>query len=309
MPILVTCPKCATKLNAPDSAAGKAVRCPKSGCGTVVPVAALVPAEEAPVVDGKVVAKPRKRVEAVPVEDEDEQPRKQPSREDDENDRPRRRSRRDDDDERPRGRRRRDDEDDYDDRPRRRRRGGGGGGGGKAVGIVAAILAGVAVLGGLGYGIYRLAGGGGSNTPPPPGWKQHTYEFDGFRAYFPKQPDVLGADRENAPDRSGSTIYSCGMFEPDAEHRVGVVVIRLAADTTAADRERMMGEFRRQYRGSMGSVKWLGHTADEMTGPDGTARIVFVGSRVYIGVVGAGRGGRVTSEIEKGFFDNVELLK
>src|SRR4051794_961534 len=98
MPILVTCPKCAAKLNAPDSAAGKAVRCPKAGCGTVVPVAAPAPAAQEPV-EAKVVAKPPTRVQAAAVEEADDRSRKSSRRDDDDDERPRRRSRRDDDDE------------------------------------------------------------------------------------------------------------------------------------------------------------------------------------------------------------------
>ena len=49
MPVVVACPKCSTKLSAPDSAAGKQVRCPK--CGTSAAVPALIPAEEVGVVD------------------------------------------------------------------------------------------------------------------------------------------------------------------------------------------------------------------------------------------------------------------
>ena len=59
MPILVVCPACGARLNAPDSAAGKHVRCPKAGCGTLVPVPTLLPAEE--VVEAVPVAPPPAR--------------------------------------------------------------------------------------------------------------------------------------------------------------------------------------------------------------------------------------------------------
>jgi hypothetical protein len=39
MPILVTCPKCSTKLNAPDTAAGRQVKCPKCTSALTVPAA------------------------------------------------------------------------------------------------------------------------------------------------------------------------------------------------------------------------------------------------------------------------------
>src|SRR5436190_213733 len=56
MPIVVTCPGCPTKLSAPDTAAGKHVRCPK--CQAAVPVPAPLPEE--PVVDAKVTSPPKK---------------------------------------------------------------------------------------------------------------------------------------------------------------------------------------------------------------------------------------------------------
>ena len=40
MPISVVCPTCAAKINAPDKAAGKHVKCPKCGEPLLVPSAA-----------------------------------------------------------------------------------------------------------------------------------------------------------------------------------------------------------------------------------------------------------------------------
>jgi LSD1 subclass zinc finger protein len=119
MSIAVVCSKCSAKLNAPDGAAGKKVKCPKCQAPIVVPAA--LPAEfevvdEAP--------KPAKKSPSAPAK------AKRPL-EDDDDDRPRKRKRRDDrDDEeedyedRPRKKRRRDDddEDDDDDRPRKKKR-------------------------------------------------------------------------------------------------------------------------------------------------------------------------------------------
>ncbi len=45
MPIVVTCPSCATTLKAPDAAAGKKVKCPKCTSTIAVPAAAAPPEE------------------------------------------------------------------------------------------------------------------------------------------------------------------------------------------------------------------------------------------------------------------------
>jgi hypothetical protein len=112
MSIPVVCPECSAKLNAPDSAAGKKVKCPKCQTAMVVPTPlpeepafevvdepAKKPAAAAkPVVKAKVKAeieddgeKPRKKRVSAEIED-DEKPRKKrqdESDEDEEDDRPR----------------------------------------------------------------------------------------------------------------------------------------------------------------------------------------------------------------------------
>src|SRR5262245_48293441 len=156
MPITVTCPSCSTRLAAPDTAAGKKVKCPKAGCGTIV----SVPAPAAPmfevVEDDPPPPKPKPRViPAVAEDDDDDRPRRRPRRDDD------------DDDDRPRSRRRRgdDDEDDYDDRPRKKKRKRSG----MSPGVIAAIaIGGVVLVAALGFGIYALVGG--SKAPVPDGW-------------------------------------------------------------------------------------------------------------------------------------------
>src|SRR5262245_26890235 len=105
MPISVVCPQCGAKLNAPDSAAGKRVKCPK--CQTAMLVPEPLPAspefevvdeaEAEPVQPKKPVAKPR-AVKAVAEvdDDEDDRPVAKPRAvkavaevDDDEDDRPR----------------------------------------------------------------------------------------------------------------------------------------------------------------------------------------------------------------------------
>ncbi len=117
MPISVACPKCAAKLNAPDSAAGKKVKCPK--CAAVVVVPEPLPAqpefevvdEAEPVQPKKPATKPRAVVKAEVEADEDDRPRKKAKAVADE------------DDERPRKKRRDDDDDDQDeDRPRKKKK-------------------------------------------------------------------------------------------------------------------------------------------------------------------------------------------
>jgi DNA-directed RNA polymerase subunit RPC12/RpoP len=140
MPITVMCTRCSAKLNAPDTAAGKRVKCPKPGCGEVI----LVPepaTADFEVVDDEPKAVPPTKISVSPQiqnksqatkkprdndeNDEDDRPRNRRRIEDeDEEDRPRTKRRGDDDDEeeeRPKSKRRRDD-DDEEDRPRTKRR-------------------------------------------------------------------------------------------------------------------------------------------------------------------------------------------
>jgi hypothetical protein len=119
MPISVQCPGCSAKLNAPDAAAGKRVKCPK--CQTAVPIPAADPIEAAEVVDDPSPPPARRKPE--PGDEPDGRPEKKSSQWEDDDDRPKRKSRRDDDDgedDRPKKRSRRDDGDD-EDRPRSRR--------------------------------------------------------------------------------------------------------------------------------------------------------------------------------------------
>lgn len=229
MSLVVPCTGCPAKLSAPESAAGKQIRCPK--CKAVVTVPALVPAEEVPVVDAKVAAPPPAPAPA-PKPKTDTTivccvvcntmiavlakvkvvhcpkcgfANPAPGRlgeadEGDEDDRPRKKkSRRDEEDDerdRPRKKKRRpvEDDDDEDERPRRRRRKpvGSGGGGGRVVFLVCGLLL---LFGLCGGGLYFLTTKGGGvfakKTPVPPGWKEYSYPQDGFKAYFPSAPETL----------------------------------------------------------------------------------------------------------------------
>jgi hypothetical protein len=264
MPILVTCPGCSAKLNAPDSAAGKKVRCPKSGCGTLIPVPAPAaapaqaarpappPAPPSSPFEFNDDPPPRKAAKAATVDEDEDDDRPRRKRRDDEDDddrdrddRPRKkgaRAERDDDDadDRPRKKRRDRDEDDEDDRDRRKRRGGYAKRRkkGTSAGVIVAVVIGIiVVLGGVGYGIYAMMGG--SKTAPPEGWKEFTYKDDGFKAYFPKEPKVHrdSMDGMGIPGMGGNPIgpgvnfsmesmatYSCGDFNDPIT--INVMVVR-----------------------------------------------------------------------------------
>src|SRR5437763_1162837 len=55
MPIALTCPSCGRKLNAPDSAAGRKLKCPKCGSGVEVPIGVE---DEHPDTGAKPITKP-----------------------------------------------------------------------------------------------------------------------------------------------------------------------------------------------------------------------------------------------------------
>ena len=67
MPIVVTCPSCSTTLKAPDSAAGKRVKCPKCTSPIDVPAAAPPPVVEEEFTDEPL---PPARGEAAPRREE-----------------------------------------------------------------------------------------------------------------------------------------------------------------------------------------------------------------------------------------------
>lgn len=226
MPIAVVCSGCSAKLNAPDAAAGKRVKCPKPGCGTVITVPAPAPATGFEVVDEEPPAPKKPAPAQAPApkkpavaadEDEDDaddvpkKPAKKPARavaDDEEDDRPTKAKKRardddEDDDDRPAAKKKRpayDDEDDEDDdRPTKKKKKKGG----MSPAVLAAIAVGaLLVLGGVGYGVYALAfkkndetakGGGGDSAPKPdqlPGWTEYRSEQDKFSIRVPKPVSV-----------------------------------------------------------------------------------------------------------------------
>ena len=330
MPILVVCPGCGTKLNAPDSGAGKKVRCPKPGCGTLVPVPDLLPVEEVPVVDAEPLPPPKPSpVRAASVDDDEDDDDDRPSkrRRDDDDDRPRGR-RRDDDDDRPRKRRRDDDEDDDEDRPRRRPRRKRSGTN-PAV-VVAVVLGLLLLLGGGGYVIYLLVGGG--KAAPPKGWTEYTYADAGFKAYFPKEPNKRSGGRSPLGRMNGLDVSA--MYEVQTTTEDGGKLMMMVGGTrlppevpASAAREILDKMIEEGLKKSLPdtrlsgprSVSWMGGRGKELTmeqtggAPRGkaghvTMRFVVTDTHLFVAAIGA-EDGSMNSRTINGFFDNIQPLK
>lgn len=168
MPIPVQCPDCSARLSAPDSAAGKRVKCPKCASPIAVPAPAFEvvdePAEE---------RAPKSRKPVVRAEP-------------------------DGGDDRPRARKRREVEEDGDDRPRAKR--GRAGAGGKKRPVFALVAAAALVLvAGVGAAVWLLrpkapdaAPGGGGDTAAPPG----TAPAENLKALTPRLRFVADLKKE-----------------------------------------------------------------------------------------------------------------
>lgn len=324
MPIVVTCPKCPTKLSAPDSAAGKAVRCPK--CGAAAPVPLYIPAEEVPVVEAT-VAPPKAKPKPVVADAGD-----------DDDDRPRKKSRRDEEDAdaaAPRTKKKKRYYDDDDDPPRRKRRNAGGGGNGGVIAVV--VIVGLLVLGGVGVGVYFLTGKGSvfaKKTPVPAGWEQHSDPQDGIKAYFPKKPSQTSIPVGGfgmggfGGGRFGAGGFGGGGFGPGEELRdaeavssytsgdwdgavtVNVEVIRYRSKVPAAVRDRIRNFPTAQFGGiETRVIRWLGNDCVEQTHSFGVVRVGYTDRLLVHATVTGKNGGRAKPEEEAGFFDNFELTK
>jgi hypothetical protein len=325
MPILVECPSCRAKLNAPDSAAGKKVRCPKAECGTLVPVPEPLEAEEVAVVDAAIAPlPPPKPVRAAVVDDD--RPRK------------RRRDRDEDDDDRPRSRRGRDDDDDDDDRPRRRRGAERGRSGANTGKVVAFVVGGLLLLGGIGAGGYflffskssPLAGG---NSSPPSGWKEYTYADAGFKAYFPNEPRRVMDDSPGRLDEAGGRglmlEYTAHSVENESALTAVVYTRRIPPHITPEKaREIIYKEFENPARFPIvglrliesRSVTWLGHKVKEfqLGMPEDARRskdavivqrCVVTDTHEIHAQISAEDGRKLTSRTINGFFDNIQPLQ
>jgi hypothetical protein len=280
----------------PDSAAGKYTRCPLPSCGTIIPVPAAV-------------------VDAVLVENTPK-PKPRPVLADVDNDQPRKKRRRDDGD---------------DDSPprRRRRRSRGGWNAGPALAIVAMVIFGVALVGGVGYGVYALIGkksgsDSAKTTRPPRGWREYSYPEDGFKASFPAAPEIT-REEEPGPVPFGPLAGISAMCRyrsrggPGAAE-VMVMVGRIPASLPQADRDRLVAEFRRIVQAEftrppqMKTVTWLGQQVIELSGDEATVRVVATETAVYLAGISAQASDghtvvRADPNKEKAFFDNFVLLR
>lgn len=308
MPLVVPCPNCAARLSAPESAAGKQIRCPK--CGAV----AAVPAPE-PVVEAKVTA-PKPRPKPVQAEVAEERPRKASRRDEEE----------DEEDERPRKKKKpryADDDDDYEhDRKRKPKRKSGDG-----VLAAAVVMGCLVLLAGIVGVVYLLSGKGSplaKKAPVPDGWEEHKYPQDGFKLYAPK-----GASYTSVV---GNVFQPNGRFGGGGQwfgNEFGNLQIERAASLTSTDwnaaqvmvhvvrfRDRVPssvhGAMRRYPTAQFGgmevrTIKWLGYDAVEQTHTNSAMRIVYTDRHAVIATISGPNMGRAKPEEEAAFFDNFEI--
>jgi hypothetical protein len=315
MPILVECPDCGAKLNAPDSGAGKKVRCPKAGCGAIIPVPAPVAAGEVAVQDAVVVAPPTPKPTPTKAAAVDE----------------------DDEDDRPRGKRRRRDDDD-DDRPRRRRGAAARRPAKKSGKVVAIVLGGLLLLAGVGAGVYFLFFGkssplAGGNSSPPSGWTEYTYEDAGFKAYFPSEPRRVMDDspgRLDDPNGRGLNLeYTARSVEDGSEMTAVVYTRRIPPHITPEKaREVIYPEFENPARFPIRNLRliesrtvtWMGHQVKEfrLGMPENARRnkdmviierCVVTDTHEIHAQLDIEDGRKVSSRTINGFFDNIRPLK
>jgi hypothetical protein len=258
MPIPVLCPGCSVRLNAPDAAAGKNVKCPKCQTLMTIPAADGMDLDDAPPskpTPKRPPAPPPKsapvRSAAGPARPPAAPPPRKPAPvktdvmlDDDEDDRPRRRHR--------------DDEDDDDDRPRKKKGPAKKGGLNPGVLIGAGVL-GVVLLGAGGYAVYHFTrdkekdkettastGGGGQNTggggggdSVPSGWVSFSPPNGGFKVNLPSRP--INADQPTPRTPTGNqpqTVeYTTGQPSTNAPS-CNVSVAAFPASMSAADKEK-----------------------------------------------------------------------
>jgi hypothetical protein len=333
--LVVPCPTCATKLSAPESAVGKQIRCPK--CGGLATVPDLIPAEEVPVVEAKVVQPPRTsspppppppprplpKPPIVAVDATEDRTHKETQPPEDEDDRPRKKKRS----------RYVEDDDDYEhDRPRKkpRRKAGSRGSGGLIAGVVIGVML---TLAGVGFAVYMFAGKKSPfarKTPVPAGWELHSYPQDGFKVYLPKPPTHMSLPTEGfrrdfgggrggrfgmggweianeLPEPERAALVSSGDRRTDV--RIELYVIKYRDKVPPAIRD----ELRRAVPGAkfggteMRTVVWLGNEAFEQAHPAGVLRVVCADRHLVLAAISGPNGGRARPEEEAGFFDNFEL--
>ncbi len=187
MPISVVCSSCSAKLNAPDTAAGKKIKCPK--CQAVCSVPA--PASDFEVVDEPEPGpkpKPKKTVAKATVDDDEERPRKRKAADED------------DEDDRPRAKKKatRQTEDDEDDRPRKRKRDRDEEQAGGSSKLLIGGIIGVLLLAGVGFAVYWFGFRGKTDSTNPTNpdsvkaenWETYTSPGNVFKVSFPGKPEA-----------------------------------------------------------------------------------------------------------------------
>lgn len=231
MPLSLSCP-CGAKLNVPDTAAGKRVRCPK--CGDPIAVPADIDDEPVP------PARPRRRAD------------------DDKSDRAARSSRR------------RDDEDD-DDRPRKKKRKTKSGGvpgwawaaGGGVVLVVGAVVAVLAMGGNKGGGGSGGGGGGLFGKSAPPGFTDVRDADAGFRVFLPGQMKRLDPKKGNEGEG-----YAWGGMDGGTHTRV-VSIKPAGANFTFGDNPDQLLNALKRYGGGGIDAPWNDVVAKTSVTPGG----------------------------------------
>jgi hypothetical protein len=275
MPIPVQCTGCKVQLNAPDTAVGKKVKCPK--CQTVVAVPGAAPApkpappppsppplpapapftledEPAPPPARKsgTAPKPAAKPAAPPPEplglDDDEPVEEKPAKKSGTAPKPAPRKRHDDADDEGGGK-----------KPVRKKRGAAKAGGGPPVALVLSIagLIGLAIVGFVAYAAYSAsskedAKGGGGKAAVPSGWKQVTANKGGFKAYFPADgkeddagpPELPPADKKKK--KAEPPPYTAGVVMvalPDESKAATAMGFKFRPNVSEAEREKVVREF------------------------------------------------------------------
>jgi hypothetical protein len=346
MPITVQCTGCPARLNAPDTAVGKKVKCPK--CQALVPVPSPFPAakpapppppEPEPLIvedrppppqfkKSGVAPRPAAKPAAPPPEPlglDDDEPAPPPAKKSGIVGKPAARKR---------------DEEGERKKPARKKRGAKKAVGGPPVALVLSIAGfiGLAIVGFVAYSASSTddgkGGGGGGKAAVPNGWKLVTANKGGFKAYFPtdsKEDDVSPPELPPADKKKKAEPlpYTAGMVMvalPDESKMAMAIGFKFRPNVSAAERDKAVSGFTDTFTKdpagagvkvlSQKEVTWLGQKGKEMLiespATEGKAQVVLrqvtVGSNVYIGMVGA-KGGRPTPEDENGFFDNFEIIK
>jgi hypothetical protein len=324
VPIPIVCSGCSARVAAPDTAAGKTLRCPKCQTALTVPAPAAgfevieepkpAPPKSPTAAKATATPKPRPAVVGKYEDDGDDRPRKKrATAEEDGDDRPRRK--------RPVAG---DEDEDEDDRPRKiskkRRQKPGMAPAVLFGGIAAAVL----LLGGGGFAGYWFAvrekpqetagsgggspnapsnpsspasqGGDGSRAPVPTGWKEVVPPRGGFRAHMPVVP--FGADFAPVKPLAGAkepTIANYGCMSPDNNLQCLILVFGFPDTMPAADREKAVVA-RMQVGVPREFVKELSRGKSALGGKEATEIVEEVAFAAALGGKGP-NGGRVAEKL------------